>query len=438
MIGIVVSRADAASSAIGEALRSIRNWDRSSDGETGEPVYRSPGFELRYFDAWHLHLENVAAEFSDPTAIVFASRHSGDTGRLLTTHFTGNFGPAEAGGRDNEVARTCPNLHAELVATLDRHAPDGYRIGIECTHHGPTSVGVPSLFAEIGSGPDEWADPAAARAVARAILAVGDTRPHRRKQLVGFGGGHYANRFERIVRETDWAVGHIAAEWGLEAIGDPKDHTDLLESMFHRSWADHALIVDDHPDLERVIEELGYRVVSETWVRTVSKVSLATAERLESAVGRIDDGVRFGQPAADLGSDDRIEIVTLPNALLEKARTVDAGSVRSAVEGSVCAFETAEGATKAAGRAAVTDHSQLDQLIDEVCAILARSYSVERTTDSVVVTEERFDPDRARALGVEEGPQFGRLADGEPIAVDGRTVTPEEVHEAHSTRFTIP
>ena len=40
----------------------------------------------------------------------------------------------------------------------------------------------------------------------------------------------------------------------------------------------------------------------------------------------------------------------------------------------------------------------------------------------------RFDPDRARALGIPEGPLWGRIHRGQPVSLaDGRTVSPEEL-----------
>lgn len=39
----------------------------------------------------------------------------------------------------------------------------------------------------------------------------------------------------------------------------------------------------------------------------------------------------------------------------------------------------------------------------------------------------RFNPDRARELGIPEGPAWGRLHKGEPVVVDGRTIEASEV-----------
>src|SRR5690606_15585767 len=39
----------------------------------------------------------------------------------------------------------------------------------------------------------------------------------------------------------------------------------------------------------------------------------------------------------------------------------------------------------------------------------------------------RFDPARARELGVPEGPLWGRLHHGESVTVDGRTIDPARI-----------
>ncbi|MFB6200761.1 MAG: D-aminoacyl-tRNA deacylase, partial [Halorhabdus sp.] len=248
-VAIVVSTADRASEHIFEQLLDVTQWTTTRDesrppAEGGGDVYLTDGFELRVFDEWHLELDGVAENFDDPGLIVFASRHSGETGPLLTAHHTGNFGPAEYGGADRDLARAAPTAHSRVLDALDEHAPENYEVGMECTHHGPTDVGAPSMFVEVGSGPDEWDDPAAAEAAARAILALRGVAPDApredgdRRHLVGVGGNHYAPRFERIVRETDWAVGHIAADWGLEELGDPLDNEAVLRAAFEESRAE--------------------------------------------------------------------------------------------------------------------------------------------------------------------------------------------------------
>ncbi|MEF8826358.1 MAG: D-aminoacyl-tRNA deacylase, partial [Halapricum sp.] len=255
MLGIVVSRADSASVHIGEHLRDLADWeietdDSRQDGEGGGTIYRLDDAELREFDPFHLELDRVAEAFDDPDLIVFASRHSGETGKLLTAHHTGNFGTAEYGGEDGAFAAACPNAHKRVVEALTRHAPEDYEVGMECTHHGPTDVGAPSMFVEVGSAEPQWDDPDAARAVAKAVLDLRGVEPlapredGTRRHVLGFGGGHYVPRFERIVRETDWAVGHIGADWGLDAMGDPEGNRDVLEAAFEASAADHAVLAE--------------------------------------------------------------------------------------------------------------------------------------------------------------------------------------------------
>ena len=455
MIAIVLSRADSASVRIGEQLLALADWetredDSRPDAEGGGRYYRREGFELREFDALHLEIEGAAEPFGSPDFLVFVSRHSGDTGPLLTAHFTGNFGPAEFGGADGTLADACPNVHARLLAGFAEHAPEGYAVGTECTHHGPSEVGVPSLFAELGSDEAQWEDPKGARAVAQAVLDLEGTEPHRNRQVVGFGGGHYAPRFERIVSETDWAVGHIAADWMLDAMGAPEQNQGVVRRAFEASRAERAVVDGDHPDLEAVIADLGFEVVSETWVRETTGVPLDLVTALETDLAPVAEGLRFGDSAeavadatasAEEGADgDTVayEIVSLPEDLLAEAQGIDADAARAAVEAHALAFETEQSGTRAAGRAAVLDPDDREALIAALADLLREKYdSVAREDDAVVARETAFDPEKARTLGIQEGPAFGKLSAGESVTVEGREIDPEAVRIERVHRFSV-
>ncbi|WP_137289754.1 D-aminoacyl-tRNA deacylase [Natronorubrum halophilum] len=446
MIAIVESRADRASVHICEQLRTVADWETLTDesrpaADGGGSYYRIEGAELRSFDALHLELERPVDAFDcDPDLLVFASRHSGDTGALLTGHFTGNFGPAEFGGEDNAVARTCPNALARLLEAFDDHAPEGYEVGMECTHHGPTDVGCPSLFAELGSGDEQWDDPDAALAVARGILALRDVPAHRPKQVVGFGGNHYAPRFGRIVRETPWAVGHVAADWGLEAMGHPSANRDVLEAAFDASEADIAVFDGEWPVLEETLAELDRRVVSETWLREVDDRPLALVDAVESSLGTVDDGVRFGDRR-----DDSFVVVDLPAELIDTAEGIDPESVRAILETHTVAFATENGGSRVGSRVALPE-SEPDArspepraaIIADLAAVLEEKYDTVTLEDDAVVAERTvFDPHLARVTGVPEGPKFGALANGDAVTVDGETVNPERVRSERTERFPV-
>jgi D-aminoacyl-tRNA deacylase len=462
MLGILVSRADDASVHIGEHLRALEAWDRETDtsrpdADGGGTVYRTDGAVLREFDGRHLDLQRPADAYADLDVLVFASKHAGETGSLLTAHHTGNAGPADHGGDPNDLARACPNAHARVLDALERHAPEGYEVGMECTHHGPTEVGAPSMFVEVGSAQPQWDDPEAARAVAKAILELRGVAPDResegrdcemdgepespnstRRHIVGVGGGHYAPRFERIGRETGWAVGHVIADWGLDALGDldEAESQSVLAQALEESRAAYALVDGDRPEVASAVEAAGGHVVGETWVRETDGVPLPFVRRVEQAVETVAEGLRFGDPAE--GYDDDFAVVSLPVELLDETRGIDREATMAALQRESLAFVTDQGGTRVAGPAVVADRSDRERIVDRLVAVLDQRYDeVERAGEEIVARESAFVPERARTLGVPEGPKFGRLADGQPVEVDGERIPPEVVRETRERRFPL-
>ena len=502
VIGIVVSRADSASTHIGEQLRELREWTPQTDttrpdGDGGGTYYQTEGFELRTFDEWHIELDDPAAVFSElPAFIAFVSRHSGDSGKLLTAHVTGNFGPATYGGESKTLANPAPGAVSRVVDHLATHAPAGYDVGIECTHHGPTSVSVPSLFVELGSDEPQWTDTTAARAVAKSVLELAGTGPDLHggtpsggtdagdspRHVVGFGGGHYAPRFTRIVRETDWAVGHIGAAWALDEMGPPTANTAVLDQAFERSRTELAVIDGDRPALTAVLEDRGYRVVSETWLRAVGERPLSLVDRLEQRIATVADGLRFGSVTPE--SLDSVTIEPIPEELVSRAYGIDADATNEVVRATTVAFDTEQAGSRATRSAAVATTASTPgyaDLVDGLVSVLETGYDEVRviiedepnsapndgangtsttreitgsdreTSDpdsemtgsdipiAVVAQETAFDPDLARERGVPEGPAFGRLAGGTPVEIaDGTTIRPADVSRDRTDRFPIP
>ncbi len=266
---IICSTADRASQNIKNSLLTLRKW---------EPVLSNyyTVFELKNFRIVEIKepliqqdgLDKKLVKFGLPAnLIIFASKHRSKDGRaILTVHSTGNVNEAKYGGVAKKLAVSAPHAVHSLIRSLKILTEnEDYEVTLECTHHGPSSIDVPSVFIEIGSNEEQWVDEVAGRIVANAILML---KENELPVAVGFGGTHYAPRQTALILETDITFGHI---FPSHVLGDLNE--DIVREAFVKSKADFAYFdrksmnAEQRKKLEAIIGSIGYEVLKGSDIR---------------------------------------------------------------------------------------------------------------------------------------------------------------------------
>ena len=196
-------------------------------------------------------------------ACVFLSRHAAESGRLaLTCHCTGNFNDALFGGNPKQIAIPYPEFQKQYLKVLweRRREFEKFQIILEATHHGPTSLAVPSVFVEVGTTLDQWNDTLLCARVADAVMETYRREMPKVPRAICFGGTHYPEKFTKMVLQGEYALGTIVPKHSLEYID---------ESMFSH-------ILKSNPDTSTVLLDSGGLGKFKTDI-----ISMAEASNLE-------------------------------------------------------------------------------------------------------------------------------------------------------------
>lgn len=263
MLAIVYSKADPAGSRMADALRSTRKFEEiHGNARTWVDAEN---------DAQLIEVEGSLLELSaftvDSDYIIFASKHRSESAKpTFTVHVTGNWGRAEMGGSDRELAYAQPSAmkHAFLELKKLTGFPE-FQVSLEATHHGPTSLLSRLFFIELGSSEAQWADERAAKALAGVILRTVELERERQfdRIAIGIGGGHYCPDFSKIEASSDIAFGHIMANYAIDEATD-----DLFAQAVEKSGAE--LVVLDWKGLkaEQRKKAIGFAdAVGLKWVK---------------------------------------------------------------------------------------------------------------------------------------------------------------------------
>ena len=232
---LVTSEKDLASQTIKSVLEN--EYGFSSYGETFEnnpilslnesTILITTNRDMIYCDhlEQHFHAE----------AFIFCSRHRAESAKpSLLVHSTGNLGQeALFGGNPYEVSISAPSLVAAALRRLsieqvERNLID-FDVSLEVTHHGPTSMNVPLVFVELGSTEEYWVHKEGARAVAAAVMDC-TKEPIQTESVIGFGGTHYASKFNKLVLKKEYKIGHIAPKYSINELT-----LDVVSQMIKRT-----------------------------------------------------------------------------------------------------------------------------------------------------------------------------------------------------------
>jgi D-aminoacyl-tRNA deacylase len=262
---IIASKLDVAAQNVARELVRLRDF-RPVHGTSGE-VLEQGDVLLKHVNTDGIHTNNLGVDVK-VDLVIFASRHRSESGEpTLTVHWPGNAtSRADFGGNTKSLSLADPpRLRAALLA-LDaaREARKlTYAVSLEATHHGPTELGVPTLFIEVGSTEKEWNDPQAIAAVSEAILKTA-TEPVPGKNAIGFGGGHYCNKQTLAIRKDGYAFGHILSKYFFEEYDE-----EIVQLAFNRTIGEcRTAVIDwkgvrgpDRAKLLHTLEEMRIEVV---------------------------------------------------------------------------------------------------------------------------------------------------------------------------------
>jgi D-aminoacyl-tRNA deacylase len=430
-IALVNSRQDKAGLNIRHHVEGLLNDPAGS--------WQRPGISYEFFDTEErlIHAAHIDRGLN-ADLIIFLSRHASiNPVPVLTVHVTGNYRAADLGGDPGTLTPTDPVMMQAVLRSLARHCPDGYQVAYEVTHHGPTGLSLPSFFVEIGSTEKEWTDPVAGRAVAESVLAATAINAI---PLIGFGGTHYAVRETDLALSTRGAFGHIAHTREVPFLSPPMIRQMQVESGAEAAYIDRkALNREDLNRLLSMLDELDIPWLTGSEITAMGNLSWDRYRQVRELAETITPNARCYVHGLEDDGGPLAIVRANPVLIAETAKTDEPGLISDLDNLRVVHVSTQNNRLLADFITNQKDSPQIINDLNTLCVKIIRNKEITATEkDHLIISKVRFDPQKARNLGVSPGPYYQQLASGQAIAIDGRTITPDMVSSCSEIKIHIP
>lgn len=444
---IIISLQDMASVNVRDNLFRLARWSAVYDSPDYK-VYKQEGFDMVEIPGRHIYQDGLDRGLEaigyKPDIIIFASKHrSKENIRTLTVHHTGNIGENKFGGRTGELAMAAPRTAASLLRNL-KSSGTLFNISYEATHHGPTDLSTPSVYIEIGSTVREWTDPDAGATIAKAILDVHEDMDM--PVYVGIGGNHYAPRETALTLDTGVAFGHIIPDYAIAMMLESTMRQAFEKSGTKTVYIDRKSVPRDHRKrIEDMIVRLGYEMHTEAdirsatvepWLKCPKLADIAMAHGLQPRP-RFTESLRNALTMCRPESCSSCQfwaVAEIDETLICMAWRADRERVNNALSSLKVAYFCLNNGCPSGVLVSIDKDTADDALrimIMECVKILESRYEVKHDSKEglIHIIDKRFDPRKAKALGVPEGPLFGQLAKGKHVTINERVITPDMVSD---------
>jgi len=430
-VALINSRQDKAGVNIRHHIEQLLTHDPSCGYGERDRTYEFIEVEERLIHAEHIDVQ------IDADLLIFLSRHySVNPVPVLTVHVTGNFGPADVGGTARTLAPAAPVMMQATLRALRKHCPEGYRVFYEVTHHGPTALSLPSFFVEIGSTEKEWTDQVAARAVAESVLSAS---PANSVPLIGFGGNHYATRETEIALTSRGAFGHIAHTREIAVLDEEMIRIMMVQSGAVAAYIDRkALDYKDLSTLSEMLNRLSIIRLSESEIMAMGHLSWDTYRAVREMAEQVSSGARC-YPHDLQGEGTLCSVRVNPDLMNETVKSDEAGLIQSLDNLPVVHLSTRDNRLIPEFITFENHSSQIINDLNTLCVKIIRNKEITATEkETLIIHKVRFDPHKARELGVPSGPSYKHLVSGQEVVINGRVITPDMVSSCSEIKIHIP
>ena len=223
-------------------------------------IYKGQFYDVIIINSPTIYADWIA-KYDDYEGYIFLSKHAAKSNILsLTCHSTGIV-QTNSTNQIQQVSTPHPYLQKSYIRSLwnNRNNFQKFKITLEATHHGPSSLHKPTLFIEIGTTETQWNDVALCRSISEIVM---QNLPIKKSYStsIDLGGTHYPDKFTNEIIHGKYAFVTIIPSYNIKFL-----NRVLFNHILKRNYMANSIIIDTNElkmnDVSHLISNLDMEII---------------------------------------------------------------------------------------------------------------------------------------------------------------------------------